>query len=204
MARRPSRRSEGQDHRRVVQDAGRVAAAEGRLSRRPYSGRGVLRRRRGRPIIPIRCRTCIRTPSNSARCRCARHFHGDTVVAYDSGGWVAAPRAWWMFLSFGHPNVQGAGRRPEEMDGRRPPGRVRRGHAEAREVPGQARSGLRPQQAATARQSRDAGRAGGRRAAACAFRGHALPSRGRVAVPATSPAAATCPTPNCSMPRPAR
>ena len=30
----------------------------------------------------------------------------DTVVAYDSGGWVAAPRAWWMFLSFGHPNVR--------------------------------------------------------------------------------------------------
>ena len=25
----------------------------------------------------------------------------DTVVIYDSGGWVAAPRAWWMFLSFG-------------------------------------------------------------------------------------------------------
>src|ERR1700748_2718110 len=31
---------------------------------------------------------------------------GDTVVAYDSGGWVAAPRAWWMFLSFGHPNIK--------------------------------------------------------------------------------------------------
>ncbi len=30
----------------------------------------------------------------------------DTVVAYDSGSWVAAPRAWWMFLSFGHPNVK--------------------------------------------------------------------------------------------------
>ena len=30
----------------------------------------------------------------------------DTVVAYDSGGWVAAPRAWWMFLSFGHRNVR--------------------------------------------------------------------------------------------------
>ena len=30
----------------------------------------------------------------------------DTVVAYDSGGWVAAPRAWWMFLSFGHSNVK--------------------------------------------------------------------------------------------------
>jgi thiosulfate/3-mercaptopyruvate sulfurtransferase len=31
---------------------------------------------------------------------------GDTVVAYDFGGWVAAPRAWWMFLSFGHSNVK--------------------------------------------------------------------------------------------------
>jgi thiosulfate/3-mercaptopyruvate sulfurtransferase len=31
---------------------------------------------------------------------------GDTVVAYDSGGWVAAPRAWWMFLAFGHPAVK--------------------------------------------------------------------------------------------------
>jgi thiosulfate/3-mercaptopyruvate sulfurtransferase len=31
---------------------------------------------------------------------------GDTVVAYDSGAWVAAPRAWWMFLSFGHQQVK--------------------------------------------------------------------------------------------------
>ncbi|WP_439922815.1 3-mercaptopyruvate sulfurtransferase [Nitrobacter sp. JJSN] len=31
---------------------------------------------------------------------------GDTVVVYDSGGWVAAPRVWWMFLSFGHRNVR--------------------------------------------------------------------------------------------------
>jgi thiosulfate/3-mercaptopyruvate sulfurtransferase len=30
----------------------------------------------------------------------------DVVVLYDSGGWVAAPRAWWMFLSFGHGNVR--------------------------------------------------------------------------------------------------
>jgi thiosulfate/3-mercaptopyruvate sulfurtransferase len=30
----------------------------------------------------------------------------DTVVAYDSCAWVAAPRAWWMFLSFGHRNVR--------------------------------------------------------------------------------------------------
>ena len=30
----------------------------------------------------------------------------DTVVVDDSGGWVAAPRAWWMFLSFGHTNLR--------------------------------------------------------------------------------------------------
>ena len=32
--------------------------------------------------------------------------NGDTVVLYDAGGWVAAPRAWWMFLSFGHSKVR--------------------------------------------------------------------------------------------------
>jgi thiosulfate/3-mercaptopyruvate sulfurtransferase len=32
--------------------------------------------------------------------------NADTVVLYDSGGWVAAPRAWWMFLSFGHDKVR--------------------------------------------------------------------------------------------------
>ncbi|SDI20005.1 MULTISPECIES: 3-mercaptopyruvate sulfurtransferase [Bradyrhizobium] len=31
---------------------------------------------------------------------------GDTVITYDSGAWVAAPRAWWMFLSFGHGKVK--------------------------------------------------------------------------------------------------
>jgi len=30
----------------------------------------------------------------------------DLVVAYDSGSFLAAPRAWWMFLSFGHRNVK--------------------------------------------------------------------------------------------------
>jgi thiosulfate/3-mercaptopyruvate sulfurtransferase len=29
-----------------------------------------------------------------------------TVVVYDAGGWVAAPRAWWMFRAFGHANVR--------------------------------------------------------------------------------------------------
>ena len=30
----------------------------------------------------------------------------DTVVVYDAGGWVAAPRAWWMFRAFGHRDVR--------------------------------------------------------------------------------------------------
>ena len=30
----------------------------------------------------------------------------DTVVLYDSGTWVAAPRGWWMFVAFGHKNVR--------------------------------------------------------------------------------------------------
>ncbi|MDB5619221.1 3-mercaptopyruvate sulfurtransferase [Tardiphaga sp.] len=32
--------------------------------------------------------------------------NADTVVIYDAGGWVAGPRAWWMFLAFGHANVR--------------------------------------------------------------------------------------------------
>jgi thiosulfate/3-mercaptopyruvate sulfurtransferase len=32
--------------------------------------------------------------------------NNDTVVIYDAGGWVAAPRAWWMFLSYGHRDVR--------------------------------------------------------------------------------------------------
>ena len=32
--------------------------------------------------------------------------NGDTVVIYDAGGWVAGPRAWWMFLSYGHDDVR--------------------------------------------------------------------------------------------------
>jgi len=32
--------------------------------------------------------------------------NGDTVVIYDAGGWVAGPRAWWMFLAYGHEKVR--------------------------------------------------------------------------------------------------
>jgi thiosulfate/3-mercaptopyruvate sulfurtransferase len=30
----------------------------------------------------------------------------DTVVVYDAGGWVAGPRVWWMFLSYGHDKIR--------------------------------------------------------------------------------------------------
>ena len=59
--------------------------------------------------------------------------NADTVVVYDAGGWVAAPRAWWMFLAFGHSNVTRSQWRPEEVARRGPSGRERRGKAEARE-----------------------------------------------------------------------
>jgi thiosulfate/3-mercaptopyruvate sulfurtransferase len=32
--------------------------------------------------------------------------NSDKVVVYDSGGWVAGPRVWWMFLSYGHDKVR--------------------------------------------------------------------------------------------------
>ena len=104
---------------------------------------------------------------------------GDTVVAYDSGGWVAAPRAWWMFLSFGHPDVKvlDGGLKKWLREGRPThSGKVtpKPGKFQAKLDPE-----LCPQPAAIARQSRNACRAIGRCAAACAFRRHALPSRGR-------------------------
>ena len=81
-----------------------------------------------------------------ARCRCARHFLGRyrgglrfRRLGRRAAGVVDVPVV--------RPcQREGAGRRPEEMDGRRPPDGFRRGHAKAREIPGQARSGLRPQQ----------------------------------------------------------
>ena len=30
---------------------------------------------------------------------------GNRIVVYDAGGWMAAPRAWWMFRVFGHDDV---------------------------------------------------------------------------------------------------
>ena len=74
--------------------------------------------------------------------------NGDTVVLYDSGGWVAAPRAWWMFLSYGHRDVRIAQWRPEEVARRRPSGRERRGQGKARDLQGDVRCQARAQHAA--------------------------------------------------------
>jgi thiosulfate/3-mercaptopyruvate sulfurtransferase len=68
-----------------------------------------------------------------------------TVVVYDSGGWVAAPRAWWMFLSFGHSDVKvlDGGLKKWEAEGRPThSGQVapKPGHFEARLASGFIRS----------------------------------------------------------------
>ena len=126
---------------------------------------------------------------------------GDTVVAYDSGAWVAAPRAWWMFLSFGHRKVKvlDGGLQKWLREGRPThSGKVmpKPGKFQAKLDPNYVRS--QQQLLGNLETHR---RAIGRCAAASAFRGHALPSRGRAAAPVISPAAATCPMPNCSMPK---
>src|SRR6478735_672146 len=74
----------------------------------------------------------------------------DTVVLYDSGGWVAAPRVWWMFLSFGHQNVRVLN------------GGLKKWVAEGRHVQGHIRSALHAQRPADGRQHRQPRRAGDR------------------------------------------
>ncbi|MCO5130865.1 MAG: 3-mercaptopyruvate sulfurtransferase [Xanthobacteraceae bacterium] len=73
---------------------------------------------------------------------------GDTVVVYDAGGWVAAPRAWWMFLSFGHRDVRilegglkkwrAEGRAVEAGDAHPKPGRYGAARLDANFIRGQA------------------------------------------------------------------
>ena len=44
----------------------------------------------------------------------------DTVVVYDSGGWTAGPRVWWMFLSFGkHVRILNGGLKKWVAEGRK-------------------------------------------------------------------------------------
>ena len=163
-----------------LQDAGRAAAA----------GRTIISPR----IFRARCfSTSTRSPITSdprphmypdaeqfARDVSALGIStGDTVVAYDSGGWVAAPRAWWMFLSFGHPNVKvlDGGLKKWLREGRPThSGKVM-------PKPGKFQARLDPSYIRSQQQLVDnldnACRATGRCAPARAFRGHASPSRGR-------------------------
>ena len=130
--------------------------------------------------------------------------NGDTVVVYDAGGWVAAPRAWWMFLSFGHPNVRVLDGGLKKWMRRGPPGGSRQGDAEAGKFKARFDAGcIRSQQQMIANLDYPR-RAGDRCAPARRVSRARSPSRGRACAPATSPAAAICPMPNCSMPRPAR
>ncbi len=102
---------------------------------------------------------------------------GDTVVVYDSGSWMAAPRAWWMFLAFGPRVRQSARRRPEEMARRGARDRKWRRHVGAGRFHRDVRSGLRAQPPPDRGQSRLPRRAGDRRPQPRAVRG----PRGRAA-----------------------
>ena len=128
----------------------------------------------------------------------------DTIVLYDFGAWVAAPRAWWMFLSFGHPNVRilNGGLQKWTAEGRS----VESGAVTPKPGKFQARPSIR----ASVRSKEQllgnletGERAVGRCAAA--VRGlegsvaEPWPGRRSGHIPG-----ATCPMPNCSMPGPAR
>ena len=145
----------------------------------------------------IRGRICFRTRSSS-RATSPRSAFPPAIpsVAYDSGGWVAAPRAWWMFLSFGHPECRSARRRPEEM--------AREGRpthsGKVTPKPGKFKAKFDPSYVRSQQQMigniETPGRAGDRCAAARAFRGTVGRAAAGAALAVTSPAAAACPMPN--------
>ena len=80
----------------------------------------------------------------------------DTVVLYDSGGWVAAPRVWWMFLSFGKDvRILNGGLKKWVAEGRKV--EHGRGDAEAGDVQGGVRCAAHAQHAAAGRRISPAG-----------------------------------------------
>ena len=97
--------------------------------------------------------------------------NADTVVVYDSGGWVAAPRAWWMFLSFGHDKIHvlNGGLKKWRAEGRA----VESGEINAKPATFKATFDVeaRAQHAANDRQRRKQRRAGDRCARSRPFRG---------------------------------
>ncbi len=127
----------------------------------------------------------------------------DTVVLYDSGGWVAAPRVWWMFLSFGKDvRMLNGGLKKWVAEGRK----VEKGEVTPKPATFKAAFDARRTRSMQqlVDQSRQPRRAGDR----CA-RQRALSGQGRRAAagPSLRPhpgQPAACPTTTCSMPRPAR
>ena len=129
--------------------------------------------------------------------------NADTVVAYDSGGWVAAPRAWWMFLSFGHRDVRvlDGGLKKWLREGRP----THSGNVTTKPGKFQARfdsASIRSQQQMVGNLATHAEQVVDARPRP-RFEGTAAEPRPACAA-VTSRAAATCPMPSCSTPRPAR
>jgi len=136
LARRPSRRSQDQDHRRVLQDARRAAAAFGRLSGCAYSGRGVSSTSIRSRTRMTRGRICIRTPPSSrARCRRSAFPQATRLSPTIPAAGSPAHRAWWMFLSFGHPNVKVLDGGLQKWTREGPPHPFRGGHGEVWKIP---------------------------------------------------------------------
>ena len=102
-------------------------------------GRGVLRHRRHRrPFHRPAAHAAGRRRSSRKDVGALGIGNDDTIVVYDGAGLGGAPRVWWTFRIFGAENVLHPRRRPAEMEGRRPPGRSRRGQAHAAQVRGRA------------------------------------------------------------------
>ena len=162
MARRAPERSQRQGDRRLVQDAGRAAAAEGRLSRRRIFRARCSSTSTRCPIIPIRCRTCFLPPSSSA------------AMSAGSGSAMTTPSCSTIPAAGSrHPGCGGCSCRSAQdvrilngglkkwvAEGRKV--ESGRGDAEAGDVQGGVRCAAHAQHAAAGRQSRKPGRAGDR------------------------------------------
>ena len=127
----------------------------------------------------------------------------DTVVVYDSGGWVAAPRAWWMFLSFGKDvRILNGGLKKWVAEGRK----VESGEMTPKPATFKATFDARRVRSMQqlVDEPRESRRAGDRCARQRALSGQGGRAAGGPALRVTSRAASACPTTTCSMPRPAR
>ena len=106
MARRPSRQARSRRRRRLVLSADAEARRQGGISRRPYSGRGVLRHRRHRrPFHRPAAHAAGAGPVRRTRSARSASPTTDTIVVYDGTGLYSAPRVWWTFRIFGAKNV---------------------------------------------------------------------------------------------------